>query len=173
MLTSTCDAQEPVFLRLRSLHARSPQLSAVAGLGRRLSPLGFVSAAQKARWGFVWDLYTVASLRSPLFCGRASSRVGVPHRRWPCTQAATGQPLPDSSAHDPPAHPSEQRRLRLRVQKYTGPSPEPSRAAFFEAKKSVSLPRVGQTLDCGSWAEEFFFCPQAVRPVCVAGLLHA
>jgi hypothetical protein len=110
-------------------------------------------------------------MRSPLFGGRASSRVGVPHRRWPCTQAATGQPLPDSSAHDPPAHPSEQRRLRLRVQKYTGPLAWPSRAAFLR-QKSVSLPRVGQTLDCGSWPEEFFFCPQAVRPVCVAGLLR-
>lgn len=60
-------------------------------------------------------------MRSPLFGGRASSRVGVPHRRWPCTQAATGQPKDDSSAHDPPAHPSEQRRLRLRGQKVYRP----------------------------------------------------
>ncbi len=57
--------------------------------------------------------------------------------------------------------------------KCIGPSPRPSRAAFFEAKKACPSQGSGKPLDCGSWAEEFFFCPQAVRPVCVAGLLHA
>ena len=159
-------------LHLRSLHTRSPQLSAVAGRRSATQPFGLRFRRAFGPLGLrMGSLLGWLRMRSPLFGGRASSRVGVPHRRWPCTQAATGQPLPDSSAHDPPAHPSEQRRLRLRVQKYTGPLAWPSRAAFLR-QKSVSLPRVGQTLDCGSWPEEFFFCPQAVRPVCVAGLLR-
>jgi hypothetical protein len=61
MLTITCDAHEPVLyifdLFMHDL-PNSPPLRASVGdsaLG------GFVFAAQKARWGFVWDLYRVAS----------------------------------------------------------------------------------------------------------------
>jgi len=61
MLTSTCDAQEPVLyafdLFMYDL-PNSPPLRASVGDS---ALAGFVFAAQKARWGFVWDLYRVAS----------------------------------------------------------------------------------------------------------------
>jgi hypothetical protein len=61
MLTITCDVQEPVLyafdLFMHDL-PNSPQLRASVSDSALAV---FVSAAQKARWGFVWDLYRVAS----------------------------------------------------------------------------------------------------------------
>jgi len=68
MLTIAGEAERSCSLRLLFLLTHFPRLSAVAGLGRRLSPLGasFSPRLRPAWNGFVWDFDSVASLRSPL-----------------------------------------------------------------------------------------------------------
>ena len=84
--------------------------------------------------------------------------------------ASGNGPAPSpASASNPPAHPKNQRRrLRLRVEKGYQAVRLSRLGQLFASQKSVSLPRVGQTLDCGARPEEPFFCPQVVRPACVA-----